>query len=286
MSNKNVFYHYCSLDTFQKIIEGKTIRLCNITKMNDSTEGKDIEKYASKQIQLLRNNGFTFIDDSTIYISCFSRKKDLLSQWRAYGDDGFGVAIGFDFDELGIPKLVLNQDDQLVIMNYLAYGEVIYNNSNKENIIKTININVRERKVNSDGVPINAALITNLQSELLKCKPIYKDEYFSEEDEVRIIYSVKDASDIGSKPFNIYKTAPYKYKIEKGIEFYVSKNELIDYVNLNISEDGETLNSSLIKEIVLGPKSKMDKDDMVLKNFMKANGLSNTLITKSEGSYR
>jgi len=30
------------------------------------------------------------------YIACFSEKGDLLSQWRAYADDGEGVAIGFD----------------------------------------------------------------------------------------------------------------------------------------------------------------------------------------------
>ena len=30
------------------------------------------------------------------YITCFSRNGDLLSQWRAYGDDGRGVSIGFN----------------------------------------------------------------------------------------------------------------------------------------------------------------------------------------------
>jgi len=34
------------------------------------------------------------------YISCFSTEKDRLSQWRGYGDDGHGVAIGFNPDAL------------------------------------------------------------------------------------------------------------------------------------------------------------------------------------------
>lgn len=286
MNNENIFYHYCSLDTFQKIIEGKTIRLCNITKMNDSKEGKDIEKYAENQLSSIKKSKSTLLDNNATYISCFSKKKDLLSQWRAYGDDGFGVAIGFDFNELGIPKLQINKDDQLVAMDYLVYGDVIYKKNEKVDLINSIDLTERIRKVNSGGLPINAADMTSLQSEILKCTSVFKDQYFIEEDEVRIIYSVNNINDISNQPMNINAKESYKYKIKKGIKFYVSKNQLIDYVDLNISEDGETLNSSLIKEIVLGPKSKMDKDDLVLKNFMKANGLSNTLITKSEGSYR
>jgi len=33
--------------------------------------------------------------ESSSYITCFSRNGDLLSQWRAYGNDGKGVSIGF-----------------------------------------------------------------------------------------------------------------------------------------------------------------------------------------------
>ena len=38
-------YHYCSLDVFAKIIEGKSIRLSDITKSNDSMEILWITKY-------------------------------------------------------------------------------------------------------------------------------------------------------------------------------------------------------------------------------------------------
>jgi hypothetical protein len=32
----------------------------------------------------------------SVYVSCFSQERDLLSQWRACADDGLGCAIGFD----------------------------------------------------------------------------------------------------------------------------------------------------------------------------------------------
>ncbi len=35
-----------------------------------------------------------------IHIACFSAEQDYLGQWRAYGDDGKGVAIGFDINFL------------------------------------------------------------------------------------------------------------------------------------------------------------------------------------------
>jgi hypothetical protein len=31
-----------------------------------------------------------------MFLTCFSENGDLLSQWRAYGNNGDGVAIGFD----------------------------------------------------------------------------------------------------------------------------------------------------------------------------------------------
>lgn len=40
-----IVYHYCSLDVFTKIISGKSIRLSDITKSNDSMEILWITKY-------------------------------------------------------------------------------------------------------------------------------------------------------------------------------------------------------------------------------------------------
>mgnify|MGYP000405991679 CR=1 FL=1 len=34
------------------------------------------------------------------FISCFSEEEDLLGQWRTYADDGRGVAVGYDLEEL------------------------------------------------------------------------------------------------------------------------------------------------------------------------------------------
>ena len=102
-------YHYCSLSTFMKIVEGKSLWLTSIDKMNDYAEGNWLthivselcsEKLAAKVGERdLFNNLIKkipeYIESRLPYMSCFSEQEDLLSQWRGYAEGGRGVAIGF-----------------------------------------------------------------------------------------------------------------------------------------------------------------------------------------------
>ena len=116
----DILYHYCNTETFMKIIENKTIRLSNIFKMNDYSEvthvlkllpallkdeykkepfplkykGKVNQKAFDDIISDLHNN----INDVKYvsYIACFSKHEDDLEQWCGYGDNGKGIAIGYD----------------------------------------------------------------------------------------------------------------------------------------------------------------------------------------------
>lgn len=127
----NILYHYCSNEKAYNILKGKTIRLSDITKSNDSLEMnilfpeffdellniyndvnrfdsrfcyngkidsiawryfvKDLEKEITKLIQS---------GNISTYVACFSEEGDLLSQWRGYADNAQGVALGFDFSML------------------------------------------------------------------------------------------------------------------------------------------------------------------------------------------
>ena len=116
-------YHYCSLQTFKSIIENKSIWLSDIRKSNDSKElewikGKS-EYYLLKtwvdylnsmdneqRFQKVSSDDFKRVDELKELISnfndiktwafCLSEKKDDLSQWRGYADDGTGISIGFN----------------------------------------------------------------------------------------------------------------------------------------------------------------------------------------------
>lgn len=52
-------------------------------------------------------------------ITCFSFENDLLSQWRAYGQDGEGMAIGFDFAYL--KRLFEGQKE--ILIDKVSYKE-------------------------------------------------------------------------------------------------------------------------------------------------------------------
>lgn len=104
-------YHYCLLDTFIQIIKNKTLRLSDLNKTNDYMEKKwgiDFlyyvlcEELQNKGIQMnlretywyngnahthleqLENDIKLYLNHQTL-ITCFSKEKDMLSQWRAYG---------------------------------------------------------------------------------------------------------------------------------------------------------------------------------------------------------
>lgn len=54
-----------------------------------------------------------------ILIACFSKNGDKLSQWRSYGQDGYGVAIGFGLDKI---KLIKDEGNNILV-KYVIYKE-------------------------------------------------------------------------------------------------------------------------------------------------------------------
>ena len=99
-------YHYCSLQTAMSIICGSKLWLGSLHFMNDYLEMNFLA-------ELVREKHRESSGDSLPaqvhygpaafpgpFAICFSENGDLLSQWRAYGDDGAGVALGFNFANL------------------------------------------------------------------------------------------------------------------------------------------------------------------------------------------
>ena len=114
MESKKKYYHYCSVEKFFNIMQTSTLRLGNPLSMNDYSEViwflKLIKNYADKKWIYQNISEKWFLIESIIkditqeiefpYILCLSKKNDVLSQWRSYADDGKGVAIGINVDNL------------------------------------------------------------------------------------------------------------------------------------------------------------------------------------------
>jgi len=113
---QGTIYHYTSADGVSGIIDKHEIWMSNTAFLNDPTELQALEDARS----ILRDNDFT--NDAVkekwlsmvgwsrsnatrqpdCYMASFSRRKDSLEQWRAYGN----FCIGFDAREL---KLALRR---------------------------------------------------------------------------------------------------------------------------------------------------------------------------------
>ena len=153
-------YHYCSLETACAIISNASLRLCDITKSNDSAEitygyaaamdshkrigpisgsGPTLE-FADHWIELLRPEYQTLLREALsrhllppnrlCYAVCLSERADQLSQWRAYGDDGRGVALGFDLSTFAQrePSFTVCSDDGHPLETHMMtlYRPIVY----------------------------------------------------------------------------------------------------------------------------------------------------------------
>jgi len=106
-----MLYHYTSLQGFIGLMKNKSIWCSHCEFLNDSSEFVHALRFASNTTSRIFMeddylNAFSWLISNTIhklelesrqiFVTSFSEKADLLSQWRGYCPQGAGVAIGFD----------------------------------------------------------------------------------------------------------------------------------------------------------------------------------------------
>ncbi|EDO2996150.1 DUF2971 domain-containing protein, partial [Salmonella enterica] len=91
------------------IIKNKKLWLSSMDHLNDFMEKRlfisEFEKFINesedpKVYQSIRRSIEANMNLGTPYLCCLSGSGDILSQWRSYGQDGYGLSIGFDPDKL------------------------------------------------------------------------------------------------------------------------------------------------------------------------------------------
>lgn len=105
-------YQYTNEAGLRGILQSGTIWMSDIFTMNDTSEVRHACSQALQLLQQRAENGHPVIKMlaeglsrfnraaipilANFYIGCFTTNGDDLGQWRAYGDDGHGFALGFD----------------------------------------------------------------------------------------------------------------------------------------------------------------------------------------------
>lgn len=291
-------YHYCSIDAFLSIIQNKCIWLSDADKTNDSSELNYIFEFFKETInEILKNYGDKYDNNlkntvkdiaySTVYklvykkapisqyrksfLCCFSESKDLLSQWRAYGNDGKGIAIGFDSKMLA----------SIVCDETYNFTKVIYKEKVMKDFLYKALTDPLQWAIDSSIDEKNNNLISQdelfLQVSMIICAIwregfVFKHSGFSEE-----------------KEWRIYKyTASSNYHFDEGVDDYgyagfidgiFSKNEqyMGEYsrselkyrstpndIRLYFEIGFDKCKDKLLKQIILGPKCDIDILDLKL----------------------
>ena len=113
------------------------------------------------------------------FVACFSRARDQLSQWRAYGRK-VGIAIGFDRTHL--THAVEARRGHAIECRYLAPGEFAEIWAELDPIVSALSA---PGSLNSDGKLTNMALQDELSRRAALIASSIKHHSFAEEREVR-----------------------------------------------------------------------------------------------------
>lgn len=274
MNVPNRLYHYCSVENFFKIVESKSIWLSNVKQMNDKAESKWVERYFEIIRENFSGDYYTeFIREvfntynwlsSPSYVFCLSANKDLLSQWRAYADDGHGVCVGFTTKDIPFnhgPTVAFGEHESAS----LGLSKVVYfNHSQKKLILEQC----QKLKEGFDGTndfwyPRYLGYIISYYA------TIFKNPSFKEEREWRLIYTPNPN---GKFKFPMSQISEVKFRTQARL--------IRKYCSFDFNDQ---LNSSLIDAVVIGPKCLMVEDEIA--DFLKSNNMGETRVMKSKSSY-
>lgn len=271
---KKLLYHYCSVSTFRKILENKTLRFSDVMKSNDSLEIRFLWEQYYKQIEKQSTNESAVatlkfimeqqLENTAFLTLCFSRKQDSLHMWNCYADEG--INIGFDLGKLKkwIKLIRLHNDTDFPNAASIAeLKNIKYYNSNKvseyvENICK-------DAEFSTDGF-----------DDIFKQAPFSKSDFFKDEQETRIMIPVfisdfksneldyvdKNGRNISSIKLQSITTEKFQHKMICDIPF----------------------DMSMISSITIGPNCSLTKADIAQLLFI--DGFNLVDINKSCGSFR
>ena len=335
-----ITYHYCSLNTLLSIVKNRQLWLSDMMHSNDSEEisygFSEIRKMLENEISSILEKkhfpgGKEEIDSATAqiltaflhkmhsiaapteircYATCFSTKKDLLSQWRSYGDDGKGVSIGFNLDKLygfnhlkakiratpdSYPEKPHIKPDTTLLdksgsLDYLpvSYGARGIIGSMIRSMFADISfifdyINTQSVESLPDWLSIEYQLNLDMMGMLPRGGAFCKMPFFSEEKEWRLAIwaATAESVDMTDQRQKLTQNLPALYPdIISSLEFdmLVRDDSLIPILKLGMNLP------AVMEEVVLGPKCRVSEP--LMKELLLSRGLPDVKVSTSEGTYR
>jgi hypothetical protein len=254
-------FHYCSTVRFHAIATSNNIRFSDINMLNDESEMRwAYSIFEEAATRLVKRQGVladapvievAFIDaiDNVFsevpfslhpFVACFSLNPDLLSQWRAYADDGRGFSIGFSGVSLRrqMPATFLR---------------VLYDKEQqvKEMMAAIVAVYLAQQQASEDSK--RARFIEDCGL-LRMFMAAFKHPSFSEEQEVRAlrVLNIERHGDL-MKFLNDGGLGGDEAQVSDGpVSFQVKGNHLVAYTDVRLTPPDM---SSPISQLTWGPKN-------------------------------
>lgn len=285
--NNGVICHYTDLSGFKGIIESNGFWATNLSFLNDKSELIHGVECAIRALDFLSDDDFypnwkvDFKDSADylrrfeindLFVICFCREPDLLSQWRGYGGSQQGVSIVFDESELlnllrrsALSKKAVGTIGNLTLDKYFVSAKDIDYKEAEETI--TIKEQIKDYwngygdyiKSLENGSD-NHHEIDYMKWLVGSITPFFKHKGFQEEGEFRIL--------IGN------------YNGLSAVSFRENGRLIIPYMNLN------DIGKLPIKEVVIGPSADSEYVHKSLRMFLNARGYSAVKLKSSNIPFR
>lgn len=277
-----MLFHYCSNATFLNIIRAQEFWASDLSKMNDPEELDHGIKILSELFnQVFPDCNRKLEDAKLIHFACsFSHEEDLLSQWRAYANDGAGFSLGVDRDDLGISNLgpgtgiADSRFPHLGVPKFtiseVSYDEIEYKESYASRMKDFKVKHGVPFKTDGNGIKLSGLLFF---TEMQGASCLLKSNFYKEEREVRVFRTILPEE---AKRFS--KIAAFADLMP--IQFRPTANGVKAYLPLNIVGNGR----NALRKVVIGPKNHSSIDEIELS--LALNGFDDVEVVKSSGVYR
>lgn len=193
---KEPLYHYTSREVFWKILEGESFLARHILFSNDFEENRIGKERIKKAMKRVGND--LAESDALPFMICFCKKKDLLSQWRGYANEG--IAFEFDFSKgLYGAQEGFSSYYCYTVMNAEKEDEYLSKGDDTDELItgaiispyEVIYTSKGDKKVSTIASRIEKIPDSDRQQYAVSMIPYIKHKSFAEEEECRLIFDMR-----------------------------------------------------------------------------------------------
>jgi hypothetical protein len=266
------FFHYCSAAAFWGIVTSQTLWLSSVWALNDGEElwwarkatglvlGNHATKFPAEFREFILSSLASPDPHVLPLVTSFSRNGDLLSQWRAYAEDGTGFAIKFN------PNVLRKMPVHMTSISYRPEQQ-------HQLILNTLQVFYKYWKMRTEAARSAVwEILPYLSFDLIALK----HPSFFEEQEVRLVHLlIKNEDswvDVGGHDEN--------ERPIKGVKVMTRNKygEEVPYIALPFP------NRSVVSGVILGPKNPLSNDEVQHK--MCKLGFQGASVRRSFSPYR